>query len=275
KKKRKKRMATGGMIRVSNSGIEEKKIIIENNCGEKLVGLLQETGSKQIVILCHGFRDSKKYSMMVDLALALEKQGLTSFRFDFSGNGESEGLFQFSNYYKEVNDLKAVVQHFTAVNRVTTAILGHSKGGTVVLLYASLYHDIHTVVNVSSRYNMDSGLEDRLGKNYMERTKKDGFIDIKSKKGKVLYRVTEESLMEWMNINMHEACLKVDQNCRVLTVHGSIDEVIPIEDALEFAKIIPNHELRIIEGANHGYSNCRGELTSVVLDFIKVNMHRV
>lgn len=56
-------------------------------------------------------------------------------------------------------------------------------GGTVVVLYASLYQDIRTVINVSGRYNMCSGLEDRLGKNYMERAKKDGFIDIKSKKG--------------------------------------------------------------------------------------------
>lgn len=92
--------------------------------------------------------------------------------------------------------------------------------------------------------------------------------------GQILYRVTEESLMERLNTNMHEAGLKVDPDCRVLTVHGSEDEVIPVEDALEFAKIIPNHELRIIEGANHNYNSHRDELASVVLAFLKDNMHR-
>ncbi|KAJ0491347.1 putative feruloyl esterase [Helianthus annuus] len=216
----------------------------------------------------------QEYSMMVELAFALEKHGISAFRFDFSGNGESEGLFQFGNYSKEVDDLHAVTQHFTAENRVVSAIIGHSKGGNVVVLYASLHHDVHTVINVSGRYKMDRGIEERLGKDYMERVKKDGFIDVHSKTGELLFRVTEESLMERLNTNMHEAGLKVDQDCRVLTVHGSVDEVIPVEDAMEFDKIIPNHELRIIEGADHGYNNHKDELVSVVLDFLKGNMHR-
>ncbi|KAK6147706.1 hypothetical protein DH2020_018618 [Rehmannia glutinosa] len=56
---------------------------------------------------------------------------------------------------------------------------------------------------------------------------------------------------------------------RVLTVHGSEDEIIPVEDALEFAKIIPNYQLQIIEGADHRYSSHQDELASVVLRFIK------
>ena len=71
---------------------------------------------------------------------------------------------------------------------------------------------------------------------------------------------------------MHEAGLKIDKNCKVLTLHGSDDEVIPVEDAMEFAKIIPNHELKIIEGANHGYNKHRDELCSVVVAFVKNNL---
>ncbi|KAK1413855.1 hypothetical protein QVD17_29591 [Tagetes erecta] len=254
-----------------NTGVEQQKVIIQNDCGEKLVGLLHETGSKEIVIVCHGFQGTKEYSMMEELSFALEKQGISAFRFDFSGNGESEGLFEFGNYRKEVEDLHAVVKHFNAANRVVSAIIGHSKGGNAVVLYASLHHDVPTVVNLSGRYQMDRGIEDRLGKDYLERVKKDGFIDIKSHTGEVLFRVTEESLMERLNTNMHEAGLKIDPNCRVLSVHGSADEVIPVEDASEFAKIIPNHELRIIEGANHVYSNHRDKLVPVVVDFIKAN----
>lgn len=59
---------------------------------------------------------------------------------------------------------------------------------------------------------------------------------------------------------------------RVLTVHGSVDEIIPMEDALEFDKIIPNHKLHIIEGANHSYTSHQAELMSVVLPFIKESL---
>jgi alpha/beta superfamily hydrolase len=55
------------------------------------------------------------------------------------------------------------------------------------------------------------------------------------------------------------------------TVHGSADELIPVEDAYEFAKHIPNHKLRVIEGANHCYTAHRKELSSAVVDFIMPN----
>jgi len=51
-------------------------------------------------------------------------------------------------------------------------------GGGVVLLYASKYHDIKTVVNLSGRYDLKAGIEERLGKDYLERIRKDGFIDV-------------------------------------------------------------------------------------------------
>lgn len=53
-----------------------------------------------------------------------------------------------------------------------------------MLLYASKYHDIRTVVNVSGRYDLKGGIEDRLGKDYMEKIMQDGFIDVKNKTGK-------------------------------------------------------------------------------------------
>lgn len=58
-------------------------------------------------------------------------------------------------------------------------------------------------------------------------------------------------------------------NYRVLTVHGSMDKIVPFEDALEFAKFIPNHKPHIIKGADHEYTSHQGELTSVVLDFLR------
>lgn len=52
-----------------------------------------------------------------------------------------------------------------------------------MLLYASKYHDVHTVVNVSGRYDLNRGIEERLGNDFLERIKKDGFIDVKNTEG--------------------------------------------------------------------------------------------
>nr|XP_017241909.1 PREDICTED: putative uncharacterized protein YDL057W isoform X1 [Daucus carota subsp. sativus] len=246
---------------------KHQRIIVQNNYGEKLVGVLRDSKTMEIAVLCHGFRSSKESSTIANLAAALEKEGVSVFSFDFAGNGESEGTFEYGNYQREADDLCAVIKHLNGMKRIVTAIVGHSKGGDVVLLYASKYRDIKRVVNVAGRYDLKGGIEKRLGRDFLQVIQKEGFIDVKSKGS--TYRVTKESLMERLTTNMHEACLNIDSRCRVLTVHGSDDEVIPVDDAMEFDKIIPNHKLHIVEGADHKYTSHQAELASVVVPFIK------
>ncbi|MED6109266.1 hypothetical protein PIB30_031811 [Stylosanthes scabra] len=250
----------------------EKKVIIPNKNGNKLVGILNDSGTTEIVVLCHGSQASKENRIMVNLAAALQNAGISAFRFDFSGNGESEGSFDFANYLGEVEDIHSVAQHLREANRTVSTIIGHSKGANAVLLYASKYHDIKTVVNLSGRYDLKGGLEECLGKDFMERISKDGFIELKTNSGSVDYRVTEESLKGRLNLNMHEQCQQIGKDCGVFTVHGTADLVIPVGDAFEFAKIVPNHKLHIIEGADHEYTDNQAELASVVVNFIKETM---
>ncbi|KAJ0985533.1 hypothetical protein J5N97_003889 [Dioscorea zingiberensis] len=245
-------------------GISEDRVLVRNTYGENLIGVLSKTGCRKLVILCHGFRASKEDRIMVNLSAALTVHGVSSFRFDFSGNGESEGPFQFGNYRKEAEDLHTVVQYLSKEGYEIIAIVGHSKGGDVVLLYASMNRDVEAIINLSGRFALQDGLEERLGKNYMERVKSDGYVDVKNIKD-----VTDESLMDRLNTDMKAAALSIDNKCRVLTVHGSEDEVIPVKDAFEFSKLIPNHKLHIVDGANHCYTGHQAELASIVVEFIK------
>ncbi|KAF0916297.1 hypothetical protein E2562_005901, partial [Oryza meyeriana var. granulata] len=246
----------------------EQRTVVTNKHGEKLVGVLHHTGSSKIVVLRHGFISTKNDSLILDLTAALTKQGISVFRFDFSGNGESEGEFEYGNYRKEADDLHSVVSYLRKEKYDVTAIVGHSKGGDVVVLYASIFGDVRMVVNLSGRFHLERGIEERLGKAFMDIINKEGYIDAKAKSGKVLYRVTTESLMERLNTDMRAASLSISKECRFFTVHGSADEIIPVEDAYEFAKHIPNHKLHVIEGANHCYTAHRKELSDAVVDFI-------
>ncbi|CAL1390005.1 unnamed protein product [Linum trigynum] len=246
----------------------QTKVVISNQQGEKLVGILHDTGSKELVIICHGFQSSKERIPMVNLAAAIERGGTCAFRFDFAGNGESEGSFQYGNYYSEVDDLRSVVLHFRETH-VIKVLIGHSKGGNVVLLYASKYNDVDTIVNISGRFYLERGIEGRLGKDYLRRIKETGYIDVRNRKGEVAFRVTEKSLMDRLNTDTHRACLLVPQECRVLTVHGSKDQLVPVEDAVQFSKLIRNHRLCIVDGADHEYTSHQENLVSLILDFLR------
>ncbi|TVU34216.1 hypothetical protein EJB05_16047 [Eragrostis curvula] len=257
-----------GLINISHTAALEQRVVVPNRHGENLVGVLHHTGSKKVVVLCHGFTSTKDDGLVIDLTAVLIKQGISVFRFDFSGNGESEGEFQYGNYRKEADDLHSIVSYLSQEKYDVTAIVGRSKGGNVVVLYASLYNDVPMAVNISGRFDLKKGVEERLGKEFMDRIKREGFIDATNKSGKFLYRVTKESLTERLNTDMRAASLSISRECRFFTIHGAADEVVPVEDAYEFAKFIPNHKLRVIEGANHCYTAHRKEISVAVIDCI-------
>uniref|UniRef100_A0A0D6R8A1 Serine aminopeptidase S33 domain-containing protein n=1 Tax=Araucaria cunninghamii TaxID=56994 RepID=A0A0D6R8A1_ARACU len=253
-----------------SSAVVQERIIIPNKHGEKLVGVLDDTGSRELAVFCHGFRSCKEHNPLAGLATTLTSDGISTFRFDFSGNGESKGQFLYGNYWKEVEDLQSVVLYFTGKERKVNTIIGHSKGGNCVLLYASKYHDIvDTVINISGRYALEKGIEERLGKDFKHRINEDGFFDVKDKLGNMAYRVTKESLMDRLQTDMKSAALSIARSCRVLTIHGSKDEIIPVTDAFEFDKLIPNHTLHVIDGADHVYSFHQNDLAPVILNFMR------
>jgi len=92
----------------------EQRIEFLNKRGDKLVGTLvlpatstttsstssSGSGSKPTptVILAHGYMSSRNSELLIRIATALAREGLASVRFDFSGNGESEGRFRYGCY---------------------------------------------------------------------------------------------------------------------------------------------------------------------------------
>ncbi|BAT76823.1 hypothetical protein VIGAN_01488100 [Vigna angularis var. angularis] len=257
-----------------NPSFLQKKVIIQNKYGYKLVGILHESGTEEIVLLCHGGRASKENFIMTNLAAALENAGISSFRFDFTGNGESEGSFEIGGFWREADDIHAVAQHFLKANRTVIAIVGHSKGANAAILYASKYNDVKTIVNLSGTHDLKVSLVSRYGKEFLERIRKEGFIELEAEPGGINYRITEESLKDRLNISMLEECLHIDKECRFFTVHGSADIQIPALAAVEFDKILPNHKFHIIEGADHVYSDHQDELASVVVNFINETLSK-
>lgn len=59
-------------------------------------------------------------------------------------------------------------------------------GGNAVLLYASRYNDVETIINISGRFNLERGIEGRLGKDFQNKIDQNGFIDVKSRRGRCL-----------------------------------------------------------------------------------------
>ncbi|XP_026429773.1 uncharacterized protein LOC113326222 [Papaver somniferum] len=121
---------------------------------------------------------------------------------------------------------------------------------------------------------MDKGIDKILGKDYMERIKENGFIDVKDNKGDLKYPVPCDRREFVATPCNRYACSmpSIAKSCRVFTVHGSEDEIAPLGDAFEFANIIHNYKLHIVEGADHVFDNHQSELVELVVNFIRESL---
>lgn len=64
------------------------------------------SGVQEVCVLCHGMTDHKNAHFWPDMAEALQQQQVGSLRFDFAGNGDSEGDFKYGNILQEVCSLQ-------------------------------------------------------------------------------------------------------------------------------------------------------------------------
>jgi alpha/beta superfamily hydrolase len=53
-------------------------------------------------------------------------------------------------------------------------------------------------------------------------------------------------------LHMQAAAKKI-RCSEVLTIHGTKDNVTPVDDALQWGKHIAHHQLKIIDGADHSF----------------------
>lgn len=114
----------------------------------KIAVVINDAGNKNIVIFCHGFRSSKigPNRFFVKVARELEKQNISSLRFDQYGCGDSEGDFIDSRFDDWVKTTEEIANDYLSKG-YKVSLLGQSMGGSTVLVVAShLGNKLNSVV---------------------------------------------------------------------------------------------------------------------------------
>lgn len=118
--------------------MSKNKVWFKNLKKQKLCGILEGFKSHNAVLLISGFASGKEEwdDFLVDYAMALNKAGFLTLRFDRAGIGESEGEFLESTLESELDDCIAAYRFLkTKCNNIFIA--GHSMGGTLAIMLAS------------------------------------------------------------------------------------------------------------------------------------------
>jgi pimeloyl-ACP methyl ester carboxylesterase len=239
------------------------KLTTKNDFQEALVGELTGELGEKLTIICHGLADTKDNPTFIRLAEELQP----SFRFDFSGNGESEGMFEDSTYHKQVQDLNAVLNHFTKEGVKEFCLVGHSMGGGVVQVVAQDAR-VTALISLAGVSKADSFKE-----KFPEILKK-----VKEGKpafffGKEKYPVTQKYIDSANTIDIMAAAPNV--HATALALQGSDDAAIRAGQSKEWLEAMPDDTTTMfveLPGLDHRFNRTKEnakESLQLLVDVIK------
>ena len=122
----------------------EESLTFHDRLGHGIAAILStpDEPTTRLALLCHGFLSGKNSTTNKTLTRLLNGQGLATFRFDFFGQGESDGPFE------KITTTLAIHQAETALDLVIArgydriGLVGSSFGGLVAILTAAQRSDI-------------------------------------------------------------------------------------------------------------------------------------
>lgn len=246
-----------------------KKVSFKNSKGQKLVGVLHYPSRKSPfpgVIVCHGFKGDKDKNFIPKLSQALAQAGILALRFDFSGNGESEGKFEDITYTQQLEDLKAGVRLLIKKGIKRIGIVGHNLGGALGVLIMAQNKQISALVTLAPVvFPVKTHLRafSHLERVFLAKRKYVIFED-QGRPGRFL-RIKKKFHDNAKKFNITQAASKIRRP--VLIIGGTKDERIFLKEIKELYRVVPSEvkELSIIKKANHVFEDKRSKQKMIKL----------
>ncbi len=127
------------------NNLMEQKVYFQNSKGSKLceiLSILNNDKTKPIVILVHGFSSNKNTKNFILLRHLLENKGISTFRFDIYGHGESEGKLENITISEGVDDVFQSINYLKQQGYNKIGLVGSSFGGISSLIASAKTNDL-------------------------------------------------------------------------------------------------------------------------------------
>jgi fermentation-respiration switch protein FrsA (DUF1100 family) len=197
-------------------------------------------------VFAHCFTCNKHYKAPAYISQTLVKSGWGVLRFDFTGLGESEGVFEDTNFSTNVEDIVSAAQYLEKVYAAPTVLIGHSFGGTAVLQAAGQITKAAAVVTIGSpadpRHVMHLLADSTTA------------IEQKGQADLVLegrhFTIKKHFIEDLVNADMTTHIGKI--NKALLILHAPTDTVVGIDNAARIFKAARHPKSFIaLDGADH------------------------
>ena len=227
----------------------EQQIQFDNHLGELLAGTLHQPERSTVgaVIVGHCFTCSRHTGVLRHICRALGDAGFMALRFDFSGNGQSQGRFEQSTWSKQILEMEAAIVLMQEKGATWIGLAGHSLGAAIALLAARRMKGVSAVCRLAGRVSGTRPMHffTPSQQHTLAQTGRAGF----SSRGRRL-TLNQEFFDDADRHDLKEATRSL--TIPMLVVHGDQDEIIPVSEAHLAKTINPGMvELSIVTGGDH------------------------
>jgi hypothetical protein len=232
----------------------EEALTFEGRHGHWSAGILTAPKARtdRAVLLCHGFLSNKNSTTNKTLTRSLTEQGLATLRFDFFGQGESDGPFENITVTIALGQALAALDLLVARGYTRIGLIGSSFGGLIALLAASKKPDIACLALKCPVADFAEVLRLEFGEAGMARWKTHHEIpDVTGgpKPVRLRYALYENCL----EYDGYEAA--ADIKVPTLIVQGEKDELVPLHQSTRLMSALQGkRQLEILHGADHGFT---------------------
>jgi len=230
----------------------EHQIQFTNHRGEKLAATihLPDGPSRRGVILGHCFTCSRHTTILRFVCHALADRGFTVLRFDFSGNGQSEGRFIESTCSKQIAEMQTAADYLAGRGVSWLGLAGHSMGAIVALLAGKEIESVRAICALAARSQV-MGAADVLTPRQLQELQERGRVRFVSR-GRAL-ELSRDMFSDAARHDLGRAVASLVQP--LLLVHGVEDEITPVDEAYRIQRYRPEGtRLAVIPGADHMFS---------------------
>ncbi len=233
----------------------EEKVFFKNSMGLELSGLLLTSSLDKetpIIVLTHGLFSNKNGHTFRHLPNLLKNNLISSFRFDFSGCGESEGLFEELTISKAKDDILSAINFLKKQGFKKIGLLGSSFGGLASILAASELDDLFVLILKSPVSDYEKKELQSKSSSGIKLWNQKGFWSFEKSHG--FTRKLNYSFFEDSKLNKAYNVAK-QITFPTLIIHGDADDVVSVEQSIQLSSLIKNSEFSIIKGGDHRFSN--------------------
>ena len=232
----------------------EEALTFKDRHGHRTAGILTapKAATDRAVLLCHGFLSNKNSTTNKTLTRALTEQGIATFRFDFFGQGESDGPFENITVTVALSQALAALDLLTARGYKRIGLAGSSFGGLIAILAASKRSDLACLGLKCPVADFAEVLRLEFGEAGMAHWKTHHEIpDVTGGPKPVrLYYALYENCLDYDGYRA-AAAIKTP----TLIVQGEKDELVPLHQSSRLMETLQGkRQLEIIRGADHGFT---------------------